>query len=146
MILILILAAIIYTDYRAFRIPNVLIVSGFVIQSFTIWLNSLIVFDNILGMAVGLLLGLFIAFAGKSWYKRDVFGMGDVKLMALIGFVCGWYYFFPVFFIGTLMATVFSLIGMALKKFSRESKIPLGAFLSLALIFYILTENYWIIK
>ncbi len=145
LLLILILMTLVYTDFRIFHLPDVLIFSGIVIQSFVLWLNNLDVSGHIIGMAAGLLLGLFIALAGKSWYKRDVFGMGDVKLMALMGFVSGWYYFFPVFFIGTFMAAVYSLIGIALKKYSRDSKIPLGAFLSLALVFYILTEKYWTI-
>lgn len=141
--LVSILIAIIYTDFRILRIPNVLLLIAFIIQSVIIWINYLNIQEHILGMIVGLSSGLIIMFAGKAWYKKSVFGMGDVKLMALMGLVCGWYYFFPVFFLGTFMATVFSLIGMALKKYSKESKIPLGAFLSFALVCYIFAEKYW---
>jgi prepilin signal peptidase PulO-like enzyme (type II secretory pathway) len=98
-------------------------------------------FDNFLTPLWGALLGLvpmmLIYLIGKFLFKKEVLGFGDVKLMSAIGFLLG-----PVGIIFTFMAGFigsgsFYGIALLLKKIKLKDEEPLGPFIGIAAIIYL---------
>lgn len=86
---------------------------------------------SVLGAAVGggsiYLMGLL----GRCLFKKEAMGLGDVKLMAMLGAVLGW----PRVLLAFLLAPIFgSLVGIPLKWRHGTELIPYGPFLSLAAV------------
>jgi len=64
-----------------------------------------------------------LAFGGEAM------GLGDVKLMAMIGAMLGWEATILVIFASALLGTVYGVIRMS---FTGDNKIPYGPFLAIA--------------
>ena len=94
---------------------------------------------------IGILVSGGIIFAtaiiGKSILKKDVMGIGDVKLMCMSGGVIGWKLGIIVFFVAPFFGMVMA-IPMMLKKNTRL--IPYAPFLSMAIIVSIFFEDYFL--
>ena len=71
-------------------------------------------------------------------WKPGCFGGGDIKLMAVSGFLLGWEKNLDAFFAGMLFAGIFCVWMLAAGKIDRKSKIALGPFLCTGLILKIL--------
>ena len=71
-------------------------------------------------------------------WKPGCFGGGDIKLMAVSGFLLGWEKNLDAFFAGMLFAGIFCIWMLAAGKIDRKSKIALGPFLCAGLILKIL--------
>lgn len=77
------------------------------------------------GMAVGFVIFLFAYFL-----SRKSIGLGDVKLIAVIGFYVGLTQIWTVIVAGLLMAGIFSCVQLVRKKVTMKDYIPLAPFLS----------------
>jgi leader peptidase (prepilin peptidase) / N-methyltransferase len=73
--------------------------------------------------------------------KGESMGGGDVKLMALVGAVFGWKTAFLTIMFGAITGSLGGLTLLALKKFSKDHKIPFGPFLALGLWIAVLGGN-----
>ncbi|MBI1975884.1 MAG: prepilin peptidase, partial [Candidatus Omnitrophica bacterium] len=62
-------------------------------------------------------------------FKREAMGMGDVKLMGMLGALLGWKQVLLIFFIAPLFGSV---VGLVIKWVKKSDVIPYGPFLSLA--------------
>lgn len=85
---------------------------------------------GILSVSVGMIL--------ICLWKPGCFGGGDIKLMAVSGFLLGWEKNLDAFFAGMLFAGIFCIWMLAAGKMDRKSKIALGPFLCAGLILKIL--------
>ena len=85
------------------------------------------VFSVIVGGGTIYLLGV----AGKAIFKKDAMGGGDVKLMAMVGGLCGWTMVTLAFFIAPFIAIPFGIVSMIKTK---DNVIPYGPFLSAAVV------------
>jgi prepilin signal peptidase PulO-like enzyme (type II secretory pathway) len=65
-------------------------------------------------------------------------GMGDVKLLVMIGVYVGFPAVFFSLFLGSLAAFVVILTGLLLKRQSLKSTIPFGPFIAIGSLTYIL--------
>jgi leader peptidase (prepilin peptidase)/N-methyltransferase len=75
-----------------------------------------------------------VGLIGEYVFKKgESMGGGDVKLMALVGAVFGWKTAFLTIMFGAITGSVGGLTLLALKKFSKDHKIPFGPFLALGL-------------
>jgi len=105
--------------------------------------------DSLLGAVIGGGLLLAIALLYKLIRKVEGMGLGDVKMLAMIGAVCGWQAIFPVVFLASLTGAIF---GVSLALRNREGlqfAIPFGVFLGLATIFVIflgVPANEWYLQ
>lgn len=83
------------------------------------------------GALIGGLLGGGVLFLIVLCYPKGM-GMGDVKLLAMIGVYLGWERIFLVLFLASLLATAVALSLIIAKKMTRKDPIPFGTFLSIA--------------
>ena len=147
-ILFLTFIIIFFIDLKHFIIPNSLTFSmmilGF-IKSFDQNLNSL--FPNYLNSLLGGILGYGIIWLIIISYKllrnKEGMGLGDAKLLAVIGFWFGWIAIPFVIFSSSIVALISvtpSLLNKS-KKFSSE--IPFGPYIIIGCILYIVfIEQY----
>lgn len=137
-ILIASLIVVAWIDMDFYIIPDTISLPGIVIG----FLSSVFILNlNWLDSLVGILLGggslLSIALIYKIIRNKEGMGMGDVKLLAMIGAFLGWR---SIIFIIIASSFLGSIIGAAYLMFSKEDsskQIPFGPFISIATILYI---------
>jgi len=125
-------------DWRKFRLPDPLQLSAIIIITVIYFLSPTDWRIVMAGLLVGLVTGLLIFYLSSYVYKQQAFGFGDVKLLAVLGYLSGIHYFLYVLIGGTVMATVFALTGITLGKLNWRSKIPLGSFLCITAIVFVI--------
>ena len=94
---------------------------------------------NELLIRVGVGLGTGLVFLGLHYlvlkiYKRDGFGLGDVKLLTVLGLLLGWPNVLVMAFLSFMLGAVGGLVMMWVKKKGRKTEIPFGPFISVAAI------------
>jgi leader peptidase (prepilin peptidase)/N-methyltransferase len=93
--------------------------------------------DSAIGAVAGA--GLLLAVIGIYWLIRreEGMGMGDVKLLGMIGAFLGWQAIAPVIFAASMIG---SLVGIALMISAGrgfKSQVPFGPFLAIASVIYL---------
>ncbi len=124
-----------FIDLEKRLIPNNLTVPG-TILGFLLSLipRGITPYDSALGMLVGLIV-VFLIIA----FSRGGMGMGDAKLLAMIGAWTGLTGALGALFIGALLGSIVGGVLLLLKVIDRRSPIPFGPFLSvggIAMLFY----------
>jgi leader peptidase (prepilin peptidase)/N-methyltransferase len=132
------LIAITFIDIDHRIIPNTISYPGTIIgfaASFFVSIN------NPINATIGILTGAGILFATAFIYKAvtgvEGMGMGDVKLMAMIGAFLGWE---AAIFTIIISAFIGSIVGVSLVLFAgkgRRYAIPYGPFISASAIIYL---------
>ncbi|MGH9458321.1 MAG: prepilin peptidase [Thermoanaerobaculia bacterium] len=88
--------------------------------------------DSLLGAAFGAALLLAVALSYRLVRKIEGMGLGDVKMIAMIGAACGWAAVLPVVFIASAVGAVVG-VGIALRrKEGLQFALPFGVFLGIA--------------
>ena len=149
MILSLSFLIIFFIDLKHFIIPNSITFSmmalGF-IKSFDPNLNS--IFPNYINSLIGGLFGYGVIFSIIYFYKqirkKEGMGLGDAKLLAVIGFWFGWIAIPFVLFLSSIFALVFVIPDLIKKNKKMTSQIPFGPYIILATIFYLVFRNNFI--
>ena len=89
----------------------------------------------------GILLGggLLLAIAlGYEWLTRqEGMGLGDVKLLAMLGAFLGAPAILPIIFLASIMGTLVGVPLMLIKRANRKLAIPFGPFLAGAALIYL---------
>ena len=129
------------SDIRFCIIPDELIIAGCIFATISVfpgilsgsdWASRL---SPVLGAAVGAGIIFGINLLGRVMYKKDALGMGDLKLMAVCGIVCGPVGTAIAMLIGVFAAGFWFAAGIAAKKVKSESYMPLGPFLVFGTVF-----------
>ena len=89
------------------------------------WSGS--VFGAIIG---GVPLYLF-AFAYELVRRRQGLGMGDVKMMAMVGAFIGWRLALLTIFVGSLLGTAVGILLILFRKINTQGKLAFGVFLGI---------------
>lgn len=133
---ILIVITFIDIDHRI--IPDILTLPGiplaFVAALFLpqmTWQNSLV------GILVGGGTLLLVAVGYATITGKEGMGGGDIKLLAMIGALCGWMGVLFTIFFGSVLGSVVGVISMRGGSEGMKLKIPFGPFLSVGAIAYI---------
>ena len=147
-ILFLSFLIIFFIDLKHYIIPDILtfpmMALGF-FKSFDPNLNP--IFPNYTNSLLGGIIGYgiiwLIIYFYKQVRKKEGMGLGDAKLLSVIGFWFGWIAIPFVIFISSVVA-LFSVIPSLIKKSKNmSSQIPFGPFIILGCILYIIfTEQY----
>ncbi len=132
-----------FIDFEFQIIPDVITISGIfagliaavlfpsILTAHT-WKEALL--DSFLGVAAGGSSTYLIGVLGKTAFKKDAMGGGDVKLMAMIGAFLGWKFALLVFFMAPFFG---AFIGIIIKIRYKVDMIPYGPYLSLAAVIVI---------
>ena len=119
------------TDLDTQRLPNPLTYGGLVIGLVaSVWLPPGIV-DSVIGAALGAGLLLAVRWLWRVWRGVDAMGLGDVKMLAMIGAFLGWRQVWVVLFLGSVSGAVVGIALTAGRGRSMQMKLPFGTFLSL---------------
>ena len=136
-----------FIDLKHFIIPNVLTFPlmgiGF-LKSFDPNLNQTI-FPNYINSLIGGLFGYsiiwLIIFFYKKVRKKDGMGLGDAKLMAVIGFWFGWISIPFTIFISSTVALVIVIPSLINQSRKMSSEIPFGPYIIIGCILYLIFAN-----
>ena len=146
-ILIIFFIIIFFIDLKHFIIPNVLtftlMVIGF-LKSFDPNLNQTI-FPNYINSLIGGLFGYsiiwLIIFFYKKVRKKEGMGLGDAKLMAVIGFWFGWISIPFTIFISSVVALILVIPSLINQSRKMSSEIPFGPYIIIGCILYVTFAN-----
>jgi prepilin signal peptidase PulO-like enzyme (type II secretory pathway) len=140
-------------------------ISAFIVALFTliifIDIRYLIIPDKILILLAGAVVGskllahnadfyrlLISAFGLTSFFailyvvsKGRWIGLGDIKLIFLIGFLLGYPMGYLAIVTAVWLASIFSIILLAAGKANAKTEIPFGSFLSAATIIFVIYNN-----
>jgi leader peptidase (prepilin peptidase)/N-methyltransferase len=132
------LVVITFIDLDHQIIPNVISLPGIVLGFFASFLIPWVPWvDSLLGIALGGGLIWGIAAGYRLLMGVDGMGMGDAKLLAMIGAFLGWQAVLPVVFIGSIVGSAIGVPFMFFKGGGGKFAIPFGPFLSLGAVVYL---------
>jgi leader peptidase (prepilin peptidase)/N-methyltransferase len=109
-------------------------------------LNEVPFLDSVFGLITGGGILFLIAFLYIAVRKQEGMGMGDVKLLAMIGAFLGWKGVVFVMLVSSLLGTIIGLSIILYKKGDLKYALPFGPFLSLAAIIYVFTGGFRLIN
>jgi len=118
---------------------------SFGILNFFELLNEIPILDSLFGVILGGGILLLIAYSYEIIKKRQGMGMGDVKLLALIGAFLGWQGVFFVIFLSSILGSIVGLSIIIARRGDLKYALPFGPFLSIAAIIYIFTGGFKIL-
>ena len=136
-----------FIDLKHFIIPNELtfplMIIGF-IKSFDPNLNQTI-FPNYINSLIGGVFGYsiiwLIIFFYKKIRKKEGIGLGDAKLMAVIGFWFGWVSIPFTIFISSTVALILVVPSLINQSRKMSSEIPFGPYIIIGCILYVSFSN-----
>lgn len=133
-----ILLLVTYIDLDHQIIPNVITLPGIPIAFLSaLFLPQITWLDSVMGILIGGGSLYLIAFLYFKIMKNEGMGIGDSKLLAMIGAMIGWKGVFFTIFTASLVGTVSGILVMIHKKGTLKLAIPFGPFLSIGAIAYI---------
>ena len=136
-----------FIDLKHFIIPNELtfplMIIGF-IKSFDPNLNKAIFpnyINSLIGGIFGYLIIWLIIFFYKKVRKKEGMGLGDAKLMAVIGFRFGWVSIPFTIFISSTVALILVVPSLINQSRKMSSEIPFGPYIIIGCILYVSFSN-----
>ena len=136
-----------FIDLKHYIIPNELtfplMLIGFV-KSFDPNLNQSL-FPNYINSLIGGLFGYaiiwLIIFFYKTLRNKEGMGLGDAKLIAVVGFWFGWFSIPFTIFISSVVALVYSIPSLMNKSRDLSTQIPFGPFIIIGCLIYVTFAN-----
>ena len=135
------LVILIISDYQTMIIPDEILIffSGLLIliKYFISGINSIGI--SLLHALGAFIIMLLIKLLGDFLFKKESMGGGDIKLLAVFGFVLG----FPLSLISIFLAAIIALpISLVILKIRNTHEIPFGPFLAIsAMIIFLCNIN-----
>ncbi len=128
-----------FTDFDRRLLPNRIVYPSTLIAIALSWAwpdsgTAEVIAGGLIGISIGVVLFLL-----SLPFGAGAFGMGDVKMIILIGFVVGAPGIFVAVFVGTLAAAAVSILLIATRIRGRKDHIPHGPFLALGA----LVATFW---
>jgi len=113
-------------------IPSIMVAPGmaFVVEHITIT-------DSLIGIAVG---GGFLWAIARGYElirKREGMGLGDVKMLAMIGGLQGWEAVPFTLMVGSVLGTVVGIVTIVARRGKLDMEIPFGPFLAAGALLYL---------
>jgi leader peptidase (prepilin peptidase)/N-methyltransferase len=134
---VLIVITFIDIDYRI--IPDVITLPLILIAPAAAFIiGHISVIDSLIGIIVGGGLLWAIAEIYLRLRNQEGMGLGDVKMLAMIGGLLGWEGAMFTLVVGSIIGTVFGLIAMVARRGRLDMEIPFGPFLAGGCALYLL--------
>ena len=122
-------------DFKSHRLPNQLVgwftATQILIMAVISWMAS--DFAHLL-TALGVAAATMISYVLLYLVSRGSLGMGDVKFAFPLGLCAGWYsadHWLVAIFISFLLAGIAAIIGLAIKRMDKRSRIAFGPYMFL---------------
>jgi len=132
LVLTALLVILFVTDLETERLPNVLTLPGIAAGLlFSVFLPPGVL-DSLLGVALGGGVLLLIRWGWKRATGVEGMGLGDVKMLAMIGAFLGWRLVIIVLFLSSIAGAVLGLVLIAAQRRSMQTRLPFGTFLAVA--------------
>ncbi len=106
---------------------------------------SIAIFNSIGGALLGGGAFLLIATAYRNLRKKEGMGMGDVKLVAMLGAFFGMWGVLVIIFLSSILGTLIGLSVIILRKKDPGHAIAYGPFLSLSAVLYLLGADLFLL-
>lgn len=126
------LVALAVTDFETFRLPNPLTLGGLAAGLVFAVFTAPGIRDAVIGAVLGAGILLLIRWAWLRATGKDAMGLGDVKMLAMVGAFLGWQQVFVVLLLSTLAGAVVGIGLTAAGRGSMGSKLPFGVFIAMA--------------
>ena len=127
-----------FVDIKAKILPNSLNFAGFLIGIVYTYITCIrdiyAGLDLLLGMITGAGVFLLIALFALIVYRREGMGLGDVKLMGMLGLFFGFTNIIQIFILSFFVAAVISIILLATKIKKTTDYIAFGPFIVIATV------------
>ena len=137
MVIISLLIALIFIDFEYFIIPDkILIVFG--LLAFFYQLASFTILANLLVAAISGVIFFLIFLLTKG----EKMGLGDVKLIALLGFIFGFPGILIVLYLAVTGALVYGIVLILFFGGKLQTKLPFGSLLAGSAIIFILFNKF----
>ncbi len=107
--------------------------------------NSLF-FSNLLGSITGVTIFTIIYLLGNFLYKKEVLGLGDIKLIGMVGLWIGLKGILLTIYLSFLSAGILCLFLLLLKKIKKGSIIPFGPFIIISSLLVWITGSQKLIE
>lgn len=127
-----------YIDAHHFVVRTKLVISGSIVVLIFVGAFE---FNNIYNVLLGGA-GGFIFFYVVHFFFKDKLGMGDVRLVFLLGLFSGLEGIFWTIMIGSLLGIVYSLTWIAIKHHTLRMRIPYAPFLCSGTFIYLTLGKY----
>ncbi|MEO8378575.1 MAG: prepilin peptidase [Acidobacteriota bacterium] len=134
----------IYIDLEIQILPDVIDLPGVAIGLFigamhlgALYFDLLLsktLFESIVGAAAGAGILLAIALGYKLLRKVEGMGLGDVKMMAMLGAVVGWEPLLPLLILASVTGAITGIFVAARSEAGLQVALPFGVFLGLAFL------------
>ncbi len=146
------MVAISFIDLEFTIIPNRIVYPGlivgllFAIGMAIVQKDMGLLLSRLLGFAIGGVGILFIVIVGSAILRKQAMGMGDVKLMAMIGIFLGpWPHLAITLMAASVAGTIVGVVLMIARRKKMDSAIPFGPFLAMgALLSLSYGEAIWL--
>jgi leader peptidase (prepilin peptidase) / N-methyltransferase len=173
-LLLCIVILLVFTDYHHQILPNVLtlpgLIAGILLSPFQwrlfflhdlvspgiaawLWPGNPEAVLPLIGSVIGALAGgvplLLLAITYEKLRKRQGLGMGDVKMMAMIGAFLGWPIAVLTIFAGSFLGTIVGVFLILFRNKDLQTKLPLGVFLGIGsaiFLFYGIPFVQWYLR
>ncbi len=127
------MVALVFIDYDHRILPNVITIPGAIIGLLLAFVREPVTpIEALIGAALGA--GLLFGVAEVYFRLRKVegLGMGDVKMMAMVGAFLGWKGVLLTLLVGSFLGSLVGLALMATQGKTLKTALPFGTFLGLA--------------
>jgi leader peptidase (prepilin peptidase)/N-methyltransferase len=134
----------IYIDLDIQILPDVIDLPGIAIGLFMGWMQlgalypdlmlSTSLLDSVIGALMGAGILLAIAMAYKLLRKIEGMGLGDVKMIAMLGAILGWEPLLPLLVVASVAGALVGAIVAVRSKEGMQVALPFGVFLGLAFL------------
>lgn len=145
LVLVLFMVSLGATDARERRLPNSILAAMFFVRTAFLAVECILAREYWIELALSALIGLAVIgiFFLIVWViSRKGLGAGDVKAMAILGYWLGFSVASGVIFIALVLMVIVGLIQVARKKISVKDSLPMGPFLTIAVIFVLAVGMY----
>ena len=121
-------------DIKYFWLPKSIIKFGTLfglifISGYSLYFNNFLFLSHIIAGTVGFLIFYFINVIGKSIYRKNVIGSGDIKLMFMFGLWLGIKGILISTYLSFLLTGLTSIFFIIFRVLKRNQIIPFGPFL-----------------
>ncbi len=120
------------TDYDVQRLPDVITLPGIGAGIVLSLMTGPDLVSAVVGALVGAAVLLFVRWGWKRMTGVDGMGLGDVKMLAMIGAFLGWRQVGVVLFLASLAGAIVGVALAAGGRRSLQTRLPFGTFLALA--------------